>query len=102
MELEATLEEEGKVQLALYSYAYTGGMPTVVTLKLCAQLAGSQGSYGYQKKSIVRFNGGKGWGWSDFFRKGPISCIDQLSDFIVAGQLRLRLELLNIDGRQLG
>lgn len=105
MQLKATHKEEGKVQLGLYTWVKndaTGGLPVAVRCKLCAQKAGNGArSYSIQTRTTNRYISSKNWGLTDFFEKGPISSIDQLSKFIIDGKLKLRCTLVKVDGRQL-
>lgn len=95
-------EEEGEVTLCLFNQLgnkATGPTHTSVAInrKLCAQKAGDGGAYSHQYSGPRHYEfEGEGWGWDDFFKTGPVSSIEQLSEFIVDGQLRLRNTLLKV------
>lgn len=98
MELTGTHKEEGTVQLGLFSLVKseaTGAVPIAVNCMLSAQQAGGGArSYSHHQRATSLHTNGESWGWRDYFDKGPISCIDQLSDFIVDGHLKLRCTLM--------
>lgn len=109
LELKAKCKGKTTVELGFFDHLkcqVTGQthQSVAVVRKLGAQKAGSGGAYDYKmgSSSACRYRaGGDSRGWANVFGKGPINSIDQLSEFIVDGGLKLRYTIVQLDGRVL-
>lgn len=106
MSLSFKHSEQGKCQLGLFVY-YDG---TTTCADTSNTVVSAEVTLSAQRPGAPRFDNllswfiaaqGTCWGFPDFFDKGPISSIDQLSAFMVDGKLKLRASINKLDGRSL-